>query len=47
VVSPRYAEDFKAGIRNSQTAVIAGAGHMLPYEKPAEVGDQIAAFLKA
>ena len=37
VVSPRYADDFKAGLRDGQTAVVAGAGHMLPYEKPEPV----------
>jgi pimeloyl-ACP methyl ester carboxylesterase len=47
VISPRYAEDFTAGLRDGQTAVVAGAGHMLPYEKPDRVIDLIERFLKA
>ena len=42
VVPGRYAEDFRAGIRNVQTATIARAGHMLPYEQPQQVLDLIA-----
>jgi pimeloyl-ACP methyl ester carboxylesterase len=34
IVPARYADDFKAGLRHGQTAVVADAGHMLPYEKP-------------
>jgi pimeloyl-ACP methyl ester carboxylesterase len=45
VVSPRYADDFKAGLRDARTAVVAGAGHMLPYEKPEQVTQQIEQFL--
>jgi pimeloyl-ACP methyl ester carboxylesterase len=37
VISPRYADDFKAGLRDGQTAVVEGAGHMLPYEQPEHV----------
>ena len=47
VVSSRYADDFKAGLRDGQTAVVAGAGHMLPYEKPQQVVDLIERFMKA
>jgi pimeloyl-ACP methyl ester carboxylesterase len=47
VVSPRYADDFKAGLRDGRTAVVAGAGHMLPYEKPERVIDLVEGFLKA
>lgn len=43
-VSPRYAEDFAAGLRQGQTAIIAGAGHMLPYERSDEVVDVIERF---
>jgi pimeloyl-ACP methyl ester carboxylesterase len=46
VVSPRYADDFKSGLRNGQTATIAGAGHMLPYEKPEEVEHWLERFHK-
>ena len=46
VVSPRYADDFKSGLRHGQTAVIAGAGHMLPYEKPEEVEHWLERFHK-
>jgi pimeloyl-ACP methyl ester carboxylesterase len=31
VVPARYAEDFKAGLRFGETAVVADAGHLLPY----------------
>lgn len=41
VVSPRYAEDFRSGIRTVETAAIPGAGHMLPYEQPKAVIDKI------
>lgn len=41
VVSPRYAEDFRSGIRHVDTAAIAGAGHMLPYEQPQKVIERI------
>jgi pimeloyl-ACP methyl ester carboxylesterase len=47
VLSPRYADDFRAGLRGGQTAVVAGAGHMLPYEKPQQVVDLIERFMKA
>ena len=47
IVSARYAEDFEAGLRDVRTAVVPGAGHMLPYEKPEQVTDLIDSFLKA
>ena len=47
VVSPRYADDFKAGLRDGQTAVVAGAGHMLPYEQPEQVKQRFEEFDKA
>lgn len=47
VISPRYADDFKAGLRDGQTEVVAGAGHMLPYEQPEEVEHRVDRFLKA
>ena len=46
VVSSRYADDFKAGLRDGRTAVVAGAGHMLPYEQPARVLSLIESFLR-
>jgi pimeloyl-ACP methyl ester carboxylesterase len=47
VISPRYAADFKSGLRDARTAVVAGAGHMLQYEQPKEVELQVQAFDKA
>jgi pimeloyl-ACP methyl ester carboxylesterase len=47
VVPSRYADDFKVGLRDGKTAVIAGAGHMLPYEKPDQAMDLIDRFLNA
>lgn len=41
VVSARYAEDFRAGLRNVETAAIAEAGHMVPYEQPQRVINMI------
>jgi pimeloyl-ACP methyl ester carboxylesterase len=46
-ISPRYAEDFSRGLRQLQTAVIKGAGHMLPYERTDEVVGLIERFLAA
>ncbi len=45
VVPSGYARDFAAGIAGARTAVVAGAGHMLPVERPAEVMAEIDAFL--
>jgi pimeloyl-ACP methyl ester carboxylesterase len=47
VVPARYADDFKAGLRDVRTAVVAGAGHMLPYEQPEQAMSLIEDFLKA
>jgi pimeloyl-ACP methyl ester carboxylesterase len=47
VVPQRYTEDFKAGLRDGRTAVVARAGHMLTYERPGEVANLIAEFVKA
>jgi pimeloyl-ACP methyl ester carboxylesterase len=47
VVSPRYADDFKAGLRDAKTAVVAGAGHMLPYEQPDQVKHRVEDFAKS
>ena len=47
VISPRYADDFKARLRHGRTGMVAGAGHMLPYEQPEQVELLIDAFHKA
>jgi pimeloyl-ACP methyl ester carboxylesterase len=47
VISPRYAADFKSGLRDGQTAVVKGAGHMVAYEQPEQVGFLVDSFLKA
>jgi len=44
-ISPHYAEEFARGLKTLQTAVIKGAGHMLPYEKTEEVVGLIERFL--
>ncbi|HXR86617.1 MAG TPA: alpha/beta hydrolase [Stellaceae bacterium] len=46
-ISPRYADDFKRGLPQVQTAVVKGAGHMLPYERTEEVAGLIEKFLAA
>ena len=46
-ISPRYAEDFKRCLPKLQTAVIKGAGHMLPYERTEEVAGLVEKFLAA
>ena len=46
IISPKYADDLKAGVGHLQTAVVAGAGHMLPYEQPAEVLKRFNAFVE-
>lgn len=47
VVSPRYADDFKAGLRDARTVVIEGAGHMVPYEQAQRVVDAIGGFVQS
>jgi pimeloyl-ACP methyl ester carboxylesterase len=44
-VPARYAEDFRKGIAGAEATIIAGAGHMLPYEKTAEIAAAIERFL--
>jgi len=46
-ISPRYADDFKRGLPKAQTAIIKGAGHMLPYERTDEIAGIIEKFLAA
>jgi pimeloyl-ACP methyl ester carboxylesterase len=45
VISPHYAQDFADGITHARTEIVAGAGHMLPYEKPDDVVALIEDFL--
>jgi pimeloyl-ACP methyl ester carboxylesterase len=45
-VSPRYAEDFAHDLKQCETAIIPGAGHMVPYEKTADVAARIERFLQ-
>jgi pimeloyl-ACP methyl ester carboxylesterase len=47
IVPSRYADDFKSGLRDAQTALVPGAGHMLPYEQPDRVMALIDGFVKA
>ena len=46
VASARYCDDFVAGIPQARGEVLEGAGHMLPFERPAEllalIGDFVA-----
>ena len=41
VVSPVYAQAFKKGIAGASLVSIPEAGHMVPWEKPAEVAAAI------
>jgi pimeloyl-ACP methyl ester carboxylesterase len=45
LASPRYAEDFVAGIPNARSVLIEGAGHMAPLERTAEVLTLVGEFL--
>jgi pimeloyl-ACP methyl ester carboxylesterase len=44
-VPARYAGDFAKGIATAEALVIPGAGHMVPYEKTAEVAQATLRFL--
>lgn len=44
-VPPRYAADFAAAIAGAETALVAGAGHMAPYERTDEVAALVARHL--
>jgi pimeloyl-ACP methyl ester carboxylesterase len=44
-VPSRYAADFAAGIGQCESLVVKGAGHMVPYERTAEVAAAIERFL--
>lgn len=45
IASPRYADDFRDGIRGARVEVIEDAGHVPPFERPVETADLITAFL--
>ena len=45
-VSPRYADDFAHDLTSCETVILPGAGHMVPYEKTAEVAARIERFLR-
>lgn len=45
LVAPVYAEDFKAGLRDSRLILIPNAGHALIHERPAETARAIVDFL--
>jgi 3-oxoadipate enol-lactonase len=42
---PQYSEELHKGIRGSKLQVIAGAGHVLNWEKPKEFNDAVLEFL--
>lgn len=42
-----YADEFANAIKGARKAVIGGAAHMAPYEKPADVLSQLEPFLHA
>ena len=44
-VPARYADDFAAGLAQARSVILKGAGHMVPYEKTAEVAAAIEDFL--
>lgn len=44
---PQYADDFVAGIAGSRAEVLAGAGHMVVYERRDEVVGLLESFLKS
>jgi pimeloyl-ACP methyl ester carboxylesterase len=41
----RFSEELRDGIKTAQLAVIQGAGHMLPLEKPGDVAEQLERFM--
>ena len=47
LVPSLYAEDFRAGIRDAKAFAVAGAGHMLPYEQPNAVCEQLIPFMQS
>jgi pimeloyl-ACP methyl ester carboxylesterase len=45
VIASAYAEEFRHGLRGAEAVTVPRAGHMLPYERPAEVASQVMQFL--
>ena len=45
IVPASYADDFVAGIADARKAIVPGAGHMVPVERPEETLGAIEAFL--
>lgn len=45
IVPKAYAADFLAGLSDAESVTVPGAGHMLQYERPAEVIPSVEAFL--
>jgi pimeloyl-ACP methyl ester carboxylesterase len=41
LISPAYAQEFQRGISGAEITMIPQAGHVVPYEKPAEVAAAI------
>jgi pimeloyl-ACP methyl ester carboxylesterase len=46
-VPPLYADEFAKAIRGARTAMVPGAAHMVPYEKPDDVLRHLEPFLGA
>jgi pimeloyl-ACP methyl ester carboxylesterase len=44
-VPAQYGEDFAAGLRDAELHVVSGAAHMVPVERPDEVGRLVVDFL--
>lgn len=45
-VPPPYAQQWQASVAQSELAWVDDAGHMAPYEQPAEVASRISRFLR-
>jgi pimeloyl-ACP methyl ester carboxylesterase len=45
LVAPVYAQDFKAGLRDSRLTMIPNAGHAVIHERPVETARAIVNFL--
>jgi pimeloyl-ACP methyl ester carboxylesterase len=47
MTSPKYSEYLHSRISDSRLAIIEGAGHMLPLEKPEEYNERLLEFLSS